>query len=97
MEKKIAIVYEFDQTLSPKFTTSSGYLPAMGICEEDFGQSFMLHARKEASDVTAAYMQELLASAVGKAVLTERSLKGYGAAIEFFLEDENNHMLRCKR
>ena len=57
----------------------------------------MLRARKEASDVAAAYMQELLASALGKAVLTDRSVKGYGAAIEFFLEDENNHMLRRKR
>jgi hypothetical protein len=72
-QNTIAIVYDYDQTLSP--SQDETVFPAFGINAESFGRRCSELVRDNGYDNELAYMKVLLAGICGRPALSEEFMQ----------------------
>jgi len=84
-QNKIAIVYDFDGTLSPKPMQEYSVLPELGIAAKDFWKSVGIEAKKTESEGMLVYMRLLIEEAETKKIhLGKKELEKLASNIEYF-------------
>ena len=81
----VALIYDFDKTLSPKDMQEYGFLPGLGIEPGAFWADCRAFALKNLTDGVLAYMYMMRAAAerAGKP-LTREALEALGRSVEFY-------------
>lgn len=82
-QNTIAIVYDYDQTLSPSYMQDDVIFPAFGIDGEKFWQRCAELVRDEGYDNELAYLKVML-DTFGRDRLTNAELKKLGAKLTFY-------------
>ena len=81
----MAIMYDFDKTLSSDYMQNFGFIPELGITPAEFWSMTNEFAEKADSDRTLAYMFMMIQKAKEKGIhLTKEKLHEYGKNIKFF-------------
>ena len=81
----IAIVYDFDGTLSPGNMQEGRFIPAVGMTKADFWKLVQHRTAEEQSDPTLAYMQVMLETARNNGVtVTRDDMAAWANNITFF-------------
>lgn len=80
----VALIYDFDKTLSPKDMQEYSFLPGINVRPDDFWAACREFAVKHRTDGVLAYMYMMQHKARGSMLLTRRTLNELGAKIEFF-------------
>ncbi len=84
-QNTVALVYDFDGTLSPEAMQHYGVLPELKIEPKDFWNDVKEKRVAESSEELLVYMREMLALAEAKSVKLDRSsFNEHGKTIEFF-------------
>ncbi|WP_417262689.1 HAD family hydrolase [Celeribacter sp.] len=84
-QNKIALVYDFDGTLSPEPMQHYGVLPAIGIPGTDFWADVKKKKTTEKAEELIVYMKEMIDLAAEKGVpLNREAFKTHGAEIKLF-------------
>lgn len=84
-KKSIALVYDFDGTLSPKPMQEYAFLPKLGITAKDFWAECTALARAERADPLITYMHLMYKKAKEKGVRIDRAdLVAQGRDVEFY-------------
>lgn len=86
MEEKpvIALMYDFDHTLSPKDMQEYAFIPGLGMSADDFWNTCQEAAVKHGMDAILAYMLVMLQRARGKLLVTRETLTELGKAVKLF-------------
>ena len=79
----IAVVYDFDHTLSPQYMQDQTILPHAGIEPQEFWQSCTALIKEKGYDQELAYMKRMLEHDAIR-TLSNRDLQGMGAQLTFF-------------
>src|SRR4030088_2127042 len=82
-QNTIAIVYDYDQTLSPSYMQDEVVFPAFGINKDNFWRRCSELVASEGYDNELAYMKVLL-DQLGMDRPTNESLKLLGARLNFY-------------
>lgn len=81
----IAIMYDFDKTLSTKDMQEYGFIPNLGITPEDFWSEAKKLRESENMDPILAYMYQMLKKASEKQVpVTRDAFVSFGKDIEYY-------------
>ena len=80
----VALIYDFDHTLSPRDMQEYGFLPDLGVEPDDFWASCRRTAVKNEMDGVLSYMYRMQEVARGRFDLTRETLGKLGQDIEFF-------------
>ena len=80
----VALIYDFDKTLSPKDMQEYGFLPGIGIEPDTFWGLCRDFAENHQTDGVLAHMYMMQHKARGRMLLTQKTLGALGAQIEFF-------------
>ncbi|MGQ0456130.1 MAG: HAD family hydrolase [Hyphomicrobium sp.] len=84
-KKTIALVYDFDGTLSPRPMQEYAFLPKLGVKAKDFWAECSRIARAESADPLLTYMRLMYQKAKAKGVRVDRAdLVAQGAHVELF-------------
>ncbi len=84
-KKTIALVYDFDGTLSPKPMQEYAFLPQIGVDPADFWAESNARAKKDNADPLITYMRLLYEKAKAKKVGIDRgALVAQGKRVEFY-------------
>ena len=84
-KKTIALVYDFDGTLSPKPMQEYSFLPKLGIKAEDFWAECTALAKKERADPLITYMHLMYKKAKEKGLRVDRKdLVAQGRDVELY-------------
>lgn len=84
-KKTIALVYDFDGTLSPRPMQEYSFLPQLGIKASDFWAECTRIARAENADPLITYMHLMYKKAKEKGIRVDRKdLVAQGAAVELY-------------
>lgn len=84
-QNKIALVYDFDGTLSPQAMQHYGVLPALETEPSDFWSDVKSKRCEERSEELLVYMREMLQLAKSQRVKLDRAqFNQHGETIEFF-------------
>jgi phosphoserine phosphatase len=84
-KKTIALVYDFDGTLSPRPMQEYAFLPQIGVDPADFWAESNARARKDNADPLITYMRLLYEKAKARKVSIDRAaLVAQGKRVEFF-------------
>ncbi len=84
-KKTIALVYDFDGTLSPRPMQEYSFLPQLGIKAADFWAECTRIARAENADPLITYMHLMYKKAKEKGIRVDRNdLVAQGAAVELY-------------
>jgi hypothetical protein len=84
-KKTIALVYDFDGTLSPKPMQEYAFLPQIGVNPADFWAESNARAKKDNADPLITYMRLLYEKAKAKKVGIDRgALVAQGKRVEFY-------------
>jgi hypothetical protein len=84
-KKTIALVYDFDGTLSPRPMQEYAFLPQIGVNPADFWAESNARAAKDNADPLITYMRLLYEKAKSKKVSIDRdALVAQGKRVEFF-------------
>lgn len=84
-KKTIALVYDFDGTLSPRPMQEYGFLPKLGIKPDDFWAECGKLAREQGADPLITYMHLMYKKAKERGVRIDRAdLVAQGADVELF-------------
>jgi hypothetical protein len=84
-KKIIALVYDFDGTLSPRPMQEYAFLPAIGAEAADFWAESNRLAREHGADILITYMHLLYKKAKEKGIRIDRDdLVAQGRSVEFF-------------
>ncbi len=82
---RIALMYDFDGTLSPRNMQEYDFIPALGITPTEFWKDANDWAKQQKADGILAYMCLMLKKAHAKEVkITKKDIQGYGKSIELF-------------
>ncbi|MBE6938966.1 MAG: haloacid dehalogenase-like hydrolase [Ruminococcaceae bacterium] len=86
MENKpiIALMYDFDRTLSPKNMQEYAFIPGLGMDPASFWAKCDQAAKKYAMDDILAYMHVMLEESQGVQLVTKSTLRAIGAQVELF-------------
>ena len=81
----IALMYDFDKTLSPKDMQEYGFISQLGISEKDFWQTTNDFSESEKTDRILSYMYIMknMSEEIGKPLRREQLVK-LGETIEYF-------------
>lgn len=82
-QNTIAIVYDYDQTLSPNYMQDEVLFPAFGIDSEKFWQRSQALVREEGYDTELAYLKALL-DYLGMDRPTNARLRELGTGLKFY-------------
>ena len=81
----VALIYDFDKTLSPKDMQEYGFLPGLGINPDAFWADCRTFALKHLTDGVLAYMYMMReASERAGRPLTRAALEALGRSVEFY-------------
>jgi hypothetical protein len=84
-KKTIALVYDFDGTLSPRPMQEYAFLPQIGVNPADFWAQSNARAKRDSADPLISYMRLLYEKAKAKGVnIDRRALVEQGKRVEFF-------------
>ena len=84
-KKTIALVYDFDGTLSPKPMQEYAFLPEIGVDPADFWAESNARAKKDSADPLITYMRLLYEKAKARGVnINRRDLVAQGKRVEFY-------------
>src|SRR5581483_3584357 len=84
-KKTIALVYDFDGTLSPKPMQEYAFLPQIGVDPADFWAESNARAKKDNADPLSTYMRLLYEKAKARKVGIDRgALVAQGRRVEFY-------------
>lgn len=81
----IAIMYDFDKTLSTKDMQEYGFIPKLGVSSEQFWNEVEEFRKKENMDPVHAYMYHMLKKAGEKSIpVTRENFVSLGRDIEYY-------------
>lgn len=80
----IALLYDFDKTLSPRDMQEYSFLPGIGMEPGEFWEKCNRFARENRVDDILAYMYVMRQEARGKILLTRSELNRLGRNVELF-------------
>ncbi len=81
----IAIMYDFDKTLSTKDMQEYGFIPSLGITSKQFWDEVRQLQEKESMDPVLSYMRHMIKRASEKgARVTRKALVSLGKDIEYY-------------
>lgn len=80
----VALIYDFDKTLSPKDMQEYGYLPGIGMEPDEFWGACGEFAKKNGTDSVLTYMFMMMQKAQGTLELSREKLRELGRDVEFF-------------
>ncbi|MDR3208083.1 MAG: haloacid dehalogenase-like hydrolase [Oscillospiraceae bacterium] len=85
----VAVLYDFDKTLSPSNMQEYGFLPAVGMTPQTFWAESERLAQESQMDRILAYMYLMLQKAEGKTQITRQAFVDKGRTVTLFpgLED----------
>ena len=84
-KKTIALVYDFDGTLSPRPMQEYSFLPQLGITAADFWAECTRVARERQADPLITYMHLMYKKAKEKGLVVDRAaLVAQGASVELY-------------
>lgn len=82
---KVALIYDFDKTLSPKDMQSYGYISKLGVDDDEFWELCNQFCNKHSTDRILGYMFVMLQEYQKKGIeLTRQMLVDYGKNIELY-------------
>ncbi len=86
MNKKpiIAIMYDFDKTLSPKDMQEYGFISGLGMDSEEFWEKSRMNMVNHNMDQILAYMLTILQEAEGRMLLTREVFNELGRDVKLF-------------
>lgn len=85
MDKPIvALLYDFDKTLSPKDMQEYAFIPGLGLTAGEFWSRCSEMSRKNDMDQILAYMYLMLEEARGKMLLNRAEFTKLGASVRLF-------------
>ncbi|WMJ77671.1 MULTISPECIES: HAD family hydrolase [unclassified Sedimentibacter] len=86
MNKKpiIAIMYDFDKTLSPKDMQEYGFISGLGMNSEEFWEKSRMNMVNHNMDQILAYMLTILQEAEGRMLLTREVFNELGRDVKLF-------------
>lgn len=80
----VALIYDFDKTLSPRDMEEYSFMPGIGVAPADFWGLCAEFAREHQMDGILTYMYLMQKMAKGRMELTREALEKLGEAVEFF-------------
>ena len=80
----VALIYDFDKTLSPRDMEEYSFMPGIGVEPADFWGQCAEFARKHQMDGILTYMYLMQKLAKGRLELTREAMQRLGEAVEFF-------------
>lgn len=80
----VALIYDFDKTLSPKDMQEYGFLPGINMDPDPFWELCAEFAQKNQAESVLAYMYMMKKMAEGELDLSKEKLNEFGRDIEFF-------------
>ena len=80
----IALIYDFDKTLTDKDMQDYGFIPSLGMTPEDFWRDCNNMAHEKKMDGILAMMYFMIERARGKSVLTADTLKELGKDVNYY-------------
>ncbi len=80
----LAVIYDFDKTLSPDDMQAQGYIQSVGYDVADFWREANGLANENDMDGNLAYMYKMVREAEGNLVLTRKAFAEYGAKVELY-------------
>ncbi len=84
-EITVAIVYDFDGTLSPRNMQEFSFIPELGVSSSEFWASSDALAREQDADSVLTYMSRMLAFAKERGVkLTRENFRRWGSGVELY-------------
>jgi hypothetical protein len=86
MPRTIALCYDFDGTLSPRYMQEYGYIPQLKVPPKVFWKKAVSLAKEQEADPILCYMFLMLKEATMEngVELTRKSFTSHGSGIEFF-------------
>ncbi len=80
----LAVLYDFDRTLSPDDMQAQGYIQSVGYDVERFWKESNELAEKNEMDANLAYMYKMVKEAEGNLILNRQALLNYGAKVKLY-------------
>lgn len=80
----VALMYDFDRTLSPKDMQEYAFIPGLGMEADDFWNECTEVAKKHNMDRILAYMLVMIEKSRGKLLLTKESITALGKDVRVF-------------
>ena len=80
----VALIYDFDKTLSPRDMEEYSFMPGIGVTPSDFWGMCNEFARQHQMDGILTYMYLMQKLAKGRLELTREAMQKLGEAVEFF-------------
>ena len=80
----LAMMYDFDRTLSPRDMEEYAFIPGLGMSAKEFWSICNQTAIRHEMDGILAYMLEMLRLSEGKQLVTRRTLNEVGRHVELF-------------
>lgn len=86
MEKRpiLAIMYDFDHTLSPRDMQEYGFIPDLGMEADAFWHKCVTAMKQNQMDQILAYMYMMLEEAKGKLIVNRSMLRALGKDVQLF-------------
>ena len=86
MEKTpiLAIMYDFDHTLSPRDMQEYGFIPDLGMEADVFWNKCLKAMKRNQMDQILAYMYMMLEEAKGKLIVNRSMLRALGKDVQLF-------------
>ncbi len=80
----LAIMYDFDRTLSPRDMQEYGFIPELGMAPEEFWGKCVDAMKKYQMDQILAYMYVMVEEAKGRIVINKQTLRELGKDVQLF-------------
>lgn len=80
----VALMYDFDRTLSPKDMQEYAFIPGLGMSADEFWNECTVVAEKYHMDRILAYMLCMLEESRGKFLVTRETLQALGKDVKLF-------------
>lgn len=80
----LALIYDFDRTLSPKDMQEYAFIPGLGMDAKDFWAECDAAVQKHNMDHILAYMLLMIEKSKGKQLITHGRLRSHGKSVELF-------------
>ena len=80
----VALIYDFDKTLSPRDMEEYSFLPGINVEPDAFWGKCAEFAREHDMDGILTYMYLMQKLAKGRMELTREAMQKLGEAVEFF-------------
>ena len=84
MKPIIALMYDFDRTLSPRDMQEYAFIPGLGMEADEFWAECTRTAEKYNMDPILSYMYNMLDKSEGKQLVTKDTLTALGKSVELF-------------